>query len=69
MGRQELKGYLARTLDTRINYVRVLYDKATGLSRCAGTVVIDNEEVARSLLRRGSLNIDGRTVSVRLDSK
>lgn len=69
--RQDLSRFLGRTLNTRPRFTKILYDNKTGLSRGIGIAYVDNEEGVRSLIRRGQLQIDGRSVMVNrtIDSK
>lgn len=62
--RQEVTRLLNRTLNTRLRYSRILYDKITGLSRGVAVVQFENEQLSKDMLRRGTLEIDGRTVIV-----
>ena len=62
--RQDLARHLSRTLDTRVRFARVLYDRETGLSRGVGVVQLDNEQLTKDVIRRGTLTIEGRTVIV-----
>jgi hypothetical protein len=68
LSRQELQRILARTLDTRVRYSKILYDRDTGLSRGVGVVQLDSEQLTKDVVRRGTLNIDGRTVVVLRDN-
>lgn len=62
--RQELTRFLSRTLNTRVRFSKILYDKQNGLSRGIGVVQLDNDQITRDMLRRGTLNVDGRNVIV-----
>lgn len=62
--KSELSKFLSRTLNTRIRFSRILYDKQTGLSRGIGIAQIENEEMYKDVLRRGTLSVEGRNVLV-----
>lgn len=62
--RHELSRHLSRTLDTRVRYAKILFDKQTGLSRGIAYVQVEGDKLWREAARRGSLSIDGRNVLV-----
>lgn len=67
--RQELQKFLGRTLDARIRYTRILYDRETGLSRGIGVAQLESEQLTKDVLRRGTLSIDGRTILVSRETR
>lgn len=64
MSRQDLVRFLSRTLNTRVVYSRVHFDKNTGLSRGVATIQLENEQLARDLLRNGTIEVEGRKALV-----
>ena len=67
--RQDLARQLNRILDTRVKYSRIMYDRETGLSRGIGVVQLDSEQLARDIIRRGTLDLGGRTVIVARENR
>ena len=66
--RQDLSRFVKRTLDTRVKFSKVLYDKSTGLSRGIGIIQLDNERLSKDVIRRGTLDVEGRTcIVLRMD--
>lgn len=59
----DLKRYFMNELNIRVRNPRIIYNKSTGLSRGLG-FIDTTENDAKELLRRGSLHIDGREVSL-----
>lgn len=57
----DLRRYFINELNVRVRNPKILYNKATGLSRGFG-FVDTTENDAKELLRRGSVQIDGREV-------
>lgn len=66
LGKTDLTRYLSRTLNSRVRYSKVLYDKTTGLSRGIALISLENDRLNNDVLKRGTLHIDGRNVGVYL---
>lgn len=66
--RRDLARYLAKTLDTRVRYTRILYSKETGLSRGVGLAAIPDQKRAMDMITRGELEIEGRNIVVLRDT-
>lgn len=64
--RHSLAKFLSHQLNGRVRYTRVIYDKNTGLSRGVGMVAMQDEKLTNALLKRGSIEIDGRNVIVQI---
>lgn len=70
MSRQDLVRFLSRTLNTRITYSRIHFDKNSGLSRGVATVQLENEQLAADVIRNGTLEVEGRNaIVVRADPR
>lgn len=61
LSREDLQRYFLVELNMRVRNTRIIYNKATGLSRGIGFVEVPD---SNDILAQGNLNIDGRDVSV-----
>lgn len=62
--RSDLIRHFVNTLDSRVRETKIIYNKNTGLSRGVAKIELVDDDFTKDLLRRGSMEIDGRTVPV-----